>query len=276
METAENIAYNTGIIQKGDPVFHIHCRGSKSTLKKQLDEILTFSSYTPPETSLVLSNIRFIVEENNTTESETSQSTEVNVANPESSPQSAMPKSPEAPVDAGFKQNFRSHWKKNWKTFKNYLRSKFTSKPNPRQRKRQLDAKRGPVKPYSVMIDGESVDMVIHFYKDEFEHILNSCSTIVCCRMSPKQKSKVICFARDTGNITLAIGDGANDISMIRDSNVGIGIYGKEGTGAANSADYVIRRFHHLRTLLFVCRDGEDDVCRSMVVTVSRVSFSVF
>lgn len=40
--------------------------------------------------------------------------------------------------------------------------------------------------------------------------------------------------------ITLAIGDGANDVSMIQTAHVGVGISGNEGLQAANSSDYSI------------------------------------
>ncbi|ETO05421.1 transmembrane protein [Reticulomyxa filosa] len=52
--------------------------------------------------------------------------------------------------------------------------------------------------------------------------------------------------------VVLAIGDGANDVSMIQESNIGVGIMGKEGTQAALAADFVIHRFRHLSRLLFV------------------------
>lgn len=53
----------------------------------------------------------------------------------------------------------------------------------------------------------------------------------ICCRVSPKQKADVVKLAKKQGKwITLAIGDGANDVSMILEAHVGIGIFGKEGT----------------------------------------------
>jgi magnesium-transporting ATPase (P-type) len=52
--------------------------------------------------------------------------------------------------------------------------------------------------------------------------------------------------------VTLAIGDGANDIAMIQEAHVGIGISGREGLQAARSSDYSIARFRFLRNLLFV------------------------
>lgn len=51
---------------------------------------------------------------------------------------------------------------------------------------------------------------------------------------------------------TLAIGDGANDVSMITAAHIGIGISGLEGQQAARSSDYAITQFRHLKNLLFV------------------------
>lgn len=51
---------------------------------------------------------------------------------------------------------------------------------------------------------------------------------------------------------TLAIGDGGNDVNMIKQANVGIGIRGQEGLQAASNADYAIGEFKCLWRLLFV------------------------
>ena len=48
--------------------------------------------------------------------------------------------------------------------------------------------------------------------------------------------------------ITLAIGDGANDVSMIQAAHVGVGISGFEGLQAANSSDYSIAQVIICRT----------------------------
>jgi len=56
----------------------------------------------------------------------------------------------------------------------------------------------------------------------------------------------------ETGAITLAIGDGANDVSMIQEAHIGVGIFGKEGTQAARAADYCLQQFKHLKRLLLV------------------------
>lgn len=56
---------------------------------------------------------------------------------------------------------------------------------------------------------------------------------------------------RHPAKTTLSIGDGANDVAMIMQAHVGVGILGKEGQQAARSADYAIGQFKHLKTLLF-------------------------
>lgn len=47
-------------------------------------------------------------------------------------------------------------------------------------------------------------------------------------------------LTRETGSVTLAIGDGANDVAMIQKANVGVGIAGLEGLQAACASDYAI------------------------------------
>lgn len=78
--------------------------------------------------------------------------------------------------------------------------------------------------------------------------------TVICCRASPAQKASLVRHVRKTvqTSITLAIGDGANDIAMIREAHVGIGITGKEGLQAARSSDYSIAGFRFLVKLLLV------------------------
>ena len=52
--------------------------------------------------------------------------------------------------------------------------------------------------------------------------------------------------------LTLAIGDGANDVSMIQAAHVGVGISGVEGLQAARSSDVAISQFRYLKKLLLV------------------------
>lgn len=52
------------------------------------------------------------------------------------------------------------------------------------------------------------------------------------------------------GAITLAIGDGANDVSMISMADVGVGLYGEEGSQAAMASDYAMGEFQFLKKML--------------------------
>jgi len=76
---------------------------------------------------------------------------------------------------------------------------------------------------------------------------------VLACRVSPKQKADVVNLIkkRFPNTTTLSIGDGANDVSMILQAHVGIGILGKEGQQAARSADFAIGQFKYLKPLLF-------------------------
>lgn len=68
------------------------------------------------------------------------------------------------------------------------------------------------------------------------------------------QKAEIVQMVRDQRpqTVTLAIGDGANDVAMIQAAHVGVGISGMEGLQAACSSDYSIAQFRFLRRLLFV------------------------
>ncbi|KJE94477.1 hypothetical protein, variant [Capsaspora owczarzaki ATCC 30864] len=89
--------------------------------------------------------------------------------------------------------------------------------------------------------------------KDQFLSLAKQCASVVCCRCSPLQKASVVDLVRKgLGTITLAIGDGANDVSMIKAANIGVGISGNEGMQAVMASDYAIAQFSFLRKLLLV------------------------
>uniref|UniRef100_A0A8C4VDN7 ATPase phospholipid transporting 11A n=1 Tax=Falco tinnunculus TaxID=100819 RepID=A0A8C4VDN7_FALTI len=91
-------------------------------------------------------------------------------------------------------------------------------------------------------------------YRELFLEICRNCSAVLCCRMAPLQKAQIVKLIKLSKEhpITLAIGDGANDVSMILEAHVGIGIIGKEGRQAARNSDYAIPKFKHLKKMLLV------------------------
>ncbi|KAL0077663.1 hypothetical protein F4703DRAFT_1880396 [Phycomyces blakesleeanus] len=79
------------------------------------------------------------------------------------------------------------------------------------------------------------------------------CASVLCCRVSPKQKAEVVMLVKKGLKVmTLAIGDGANDVSMIQAANIGVGISGVEGRQAVMASDYAIAQFRYLQKLLLV------------------------
>ncbi|KAF7478124.1 putative phospholipid-transporting ATPase IH [Marmota monax] len=115
---------------------------------------------------------------------------------------------------------------------------------------------------YGLIIDGAALSLIMKpredgsssNYRELFLEICRNCSAVLCCRMAPLQKAqivKLIKFSKEHP-ITLAIGDGANDVSMILEAHVGIGVIGKEGRQAARNSDYAIPKFKHLKKMLLV------------------------
>uniref|UniRef100_A0A8D0MR42 Phospholipid-transporting ATPase n=1 Tax=Sus scrofa TaxID=9823 RepID=A0A8D0MR42_PIG len=79
------------------------------------------------------------------------------------------------------------------------------------------------------------------------------CKGVICCRMTPLQKAQVVeLVKRYKKVVTLAIGDGANDVSMIKAAHIGVGISGQEGMQAMLNSDYAFSQFHYLQRLLFI------------------------
>ncbi|XP_015200756.1 phospholipid-transporting ATPase VD isoform X1 [Lepisosteus oculatus] len=107
---------------------------------------------------------------------------------------------------------------------------------------------------FTLVIDGRTLDFALHKSLEEsFLEITKHCRAVICCRSTPLQKSQVVKLVRDKLKVmVLAIGDGANDVSMIQVADVGIGISGQEGMQAVMSSDFAISRFKHLKKLLLV------------------------
>lgn len=105
----------------------------------------------------------------------------------------------------------------------------------------------------AIIISGNALEVAIREKRDLFLSALAISQTVVCSRTTPHQKAgMVLLVKRHLKKIVLAIGDGANDVSMLQKANVGVGLTGKEGTQAAQTADFVLHRFRHLPRLLFI------------------------
>jgi phospholipid-transporting ATPase len=106
----------------------------------------------------------------------------------------------------------------------------------------------------ALVIDGKSLTYALERdMEKEFLDLAVKCKAVICCRVSPLQKALVVKLVkRHLKSILLAIGDGANDVSMIQAAHVGVGISGMEGLQAARSADISIGQFRYLRKLLLV------------------------
>ncbi|KAI9007425.1 hypothetical protein CLU79DRAFT_840581 [Phycomyces nitens] len=106
----------------------------------------------------------------------------------------------------------------------------------------------------ALVIDGESLKYALEPpCKKELLTLGTQCMAVLCCRVSPMQKAKVVNLVKKGLKVmTLAIGDGANDVSMIQEANVGVGISGEEGRQAVMASDYAIGQFRYLSKLLLV------------------------
>ncbi|XP_003368395.1 putative phospholipid-transporting ATPase ID, partial [Trichinella spiralis] len=80
-----------------------------------------------------------------------------------------------------------------------------------------------------------------------------ACKAVICCRVTPLQKALVVSLVkRNQKAVTLAVGDGANDVSMIKTAHIGVGISGQEGMQAVLASDFSIAQFRYLERLLLV------------------------
>ncbi|XP_059744394.1 phospholipid-transporting ATPase IK isoform X4 [Bos taurus] len=86
-----------------------------------------------------------------------------------------------------------------------------------------------------------------------FVELASRCQAVICCRVTPKQKALIVALVKKYQNVvTLAIGDGANDVNMIKTADIGVGVAGQEGMQAVQNSDYVLAQFCFLRRLLLV------------------------
>ncbi|XP_078406485.1 putative phospholipid-transporting ATPase IM [Cetorhinus maximus] len=106
---------------------------------------------------------------------------------------------------------------------------------------------------YGLVINGDTLAHALEDLEVEFLKTACLCKTVICCRVTPLQKAQVVELVKKYKKaITLAIGDGANDVSMIKAAHIGVGISGEEGTQAVLSSDFSFAQFRYLQRLLLV------------------------
>ncbi|XP_038633110.1 phospholipid-transporting ATPase IC-like isoform X2 [Scyliorhinus canicula] len=99
----------------------------------------------------------------------------------------------------------------------------------------------------------EDVDCEEEAHERAFVELACQCKAVICCRVTPNQKAMVVQLVKKYKSaITLAIGDGANDVNMLKTAHIGVGISGQEGTQAVLSSDYSLAQFRYLERLLLV------------------------
>lgn len=80
--------------------------------------------------------------------------------------------------------------------------------------------------------------------QDALMALCKECKAVVCCRVTPMQKAQItLMVKKKAGAITLGIGDGANDVGMIRAAHIGVGISGREGRAAVLASDFSFAQF---------------------------------
>jgi phospholipid-translocating P-type ATPase (flippase) len=109
----------------------------------------------------------------------------------------------------------------------------------------------------ALIVDGPSLNCIMDdpVLLRKMLSVACCCKAVVACRVSPKQKQEIVKMVKEglkVQPITLAIGDGANDVGMIQEAQIGIGISGKEGRQAVNNSDFAIAQFRFLKRLLLV------------------------
>ncbi|KAI1819696.1 phospholipid-translocating P-type ATPase domain-containing protein [Xylaria intraflava] len=111
-----------------------------------------------------------------------------------------------------------------------------------------------PSPTHALVIDGSTLKWVLdERLKQKFLLLCKQCASVLCCRVSPAQKAAVVSMVKTGLDVmTLSIGDGANDVAMIQEADVGVGIAGVEGRQAVMSADYAIGQFRFLQRLVLV------------------------
>ncbi|KIV98963.1 hypothetical protein, variant 2 [Verruconis gallopava] len=136
-----------------------------------------------------------------------------------------------------------------------------------------------------LLIDGESLNIMLTYLRNDFVSIAVQLPAVVACRCSPTQKADIAKLIRaHTKKRVACIGDGGNDVSMIQAADVGVGIVGKEGRQASLAADFSIHQFHYLTKLLVwhgrnsykrSAKLAQFVIHRGLIISVCQTVFSI-
>uniref|UniRef100_A0A5S6QGZ7 Phospholipid-transporting ATPase n=1 Tax=Trichuris muris TaxID=70415 RepID=A0A5S6QGZ7_TRIMR len=107
---------------------------------------------------------------------------------------------------------------------------------------------------FGLVVDGRTLPGCIHPpLMTKFLKLISHCPAVLCTRSTPHQKAMVVQLVKKKlHSLTLAVGDGANDVPMLQSADVGVGISGKEGMHAVIASDFSMPRFKYLQRLLLV------------------------
>uniref|UniRef100_A0A8C3ABI2 Phospholipid-transporting ATPase n=1 Tax=Cyclopterus lumpus TaxID=8103 RepID=A0A8C3ABI2_CYCLU len=112
--------------------------------------------------------------------------------------------------------------------------------------------KKKPTEPF-FPAPGKNALIITGGWLIDFVDMACECEAVICCRVTPKQKGNVVSLVKKYKKaVTLSIGDGANDVNMIKTADIGVGISGQEGMQAVMSSDYAFAQFRFLQRLLLV------------------------
>ncbi|EDR27469.1 phospholipid-transporting ATPase, putative [Entamoeba dispar SAW760] len=120
------------------------------------------------------------------------------------------------------------------------------------------------------VFEAGALQIVMDHAKELFRQVILKASVVICSRVTPKQKAMIAKTVKEaTKKVVLTIGDGANDVAMINEGDIGVGLFGKEGTQAARASDYALRKFRHVAKLIMF--HGRNSLLRN--VTLIKMCF---
>uniref|UniRef100_A0A6B2KYB5 Phospholipid-transporting ATPase n=1 Tax=Arcella intermedia TaxID=1963864 RepID=A0A6B2KYB5_9EUKA len=126
-----------------------------------------------------------------------------------------------------------------WGVLHNTLKAFVTNNPEQRQ--------------FALVLDGNTLDFILSNYRADFVSVARYAACTICSRVTPSQKADVVSLLQNNLSVVcLAIGDGGNDVSMLQQAQVGVGILGREGNQASRAADFAVPQFRCLGRLLLI------------------------